>query len=209
MLVAVEGIDGAGKNTLVTALQQRIPSMEVLGFPRYEVSVHAQLADKALKGGMGDLIDSIHGMATLFALDRLGAREQLAAAAADPGRVLVLDRYVASNAAYTSARLADESAAQWVAELEFTTFALPAPDVQVLLDTPVQMAAARAQRREAQDATRPRDAYERDADLQTRTACAYRRLAAEGWGSPWIVAAPEDSPAKTAERIMNTLGMEL
>ncbi|WKD61806.1 Thymidylate kinase [Corynebacterium ciconiae DSM 44920] len=209
MLVAVEGIDGAGKNTLVTALKQRITGLEVLAFPRYADSIHAQLADRALKGQMGDLISSVHGMATLFALDRREVVEQLSAAQADPQRVLLLDRYVASNAAYTSARLNDESAVEWISQLEFGTCALPAPDLQVLLDTPVEVAADRARRREAHDANRTRDAYERDADLQTRTAAAYRRLAAAEWVSPWIVASAQDSPEKTAERIMNVVGMEV
>lgn len=75
MLISIEGIDGAGKNTLVQRIKKELSvEVNVLGFPRYEESVHAQLAQDALYGKMGDLTDSAFAMATLFALDRLGAK---------------------------------------------------------------------------------------------------------------------------------------
>lgn len=62
MIIAIEGIDGAGKNTAVTALakllRQQGIAVEVLGFPDYDNSIHAQLAREALYGRMGDLSDS-------------------------------------------------------------------------------------------------------------------------------------------------------
>mgnify|MGYP002755062916 CR=1 FL=1 len=81
---------------------------------------------RALHGQMGDLVDSAHGMATLFALDRYGAREVLDRYA-DSDEVLLLDRYVASNAAYTAARLKDDAAFDWVYDLEFGQLGLPVP----------------------------------------------------------------------------------
>ncbi|PKF67813.1 dTMP kinase, partial [Corynebacterium mastitidis] len=160
MIISVEGIDGAGKNTLVSAVRRELGA-RVLAFPRYEDSVHAQLASAALHGGMGDLVDSVYGMATLFALDRRAAREELAAWAGNG--VVILDRYVASNAAYSAARLGGlapggagaaagaspaEEALRWVHDLEFGRFGLPVPDLQVLLDTPPRVAARRARARE-------------------------------------------------------------
>ncbi len=132
MIISIEGIDGAGKNTLVRALTSRIDAA-TLTFPRYDTSIHAQLAARALHGQMGDLVDSAHGMATLFALDRYGAREVLDRYA-DSDEVLLLDRYVASNAAYTAARLKDDAAFDWVYDLEFGQLGLPVPHLQVLLE---------------------------------------------------------------------------
>ena len=83
MIVALEGIDGAGKNTLVQALIREIAqvdginSVATMSFPRYRESIHAQIAAEALHGKMGDLVDSAHGMAVMFALDRAGAGEEL------------------------------------------------------------------------------------------------------------------------------------
>lgn len=183
MIIAVEGIDGAGKRTIVQAIQREYEA-RTLAFPRYEESIHAQLAQQALHGKMGDLTDSIYGMATMFALDRYGAKAQIAEYA-ETG-VLVLDRYVASNAAYSWARSGEKAIVDWVADLEFSQLGLPVPDLQVLVDTPPAVAQDRAVKRAAADATRERDRYERDASLQQATYEAYVALAEQGWASRWL-----------------------
>lgn len=183
MIIAVEGIDGAGKRTIVQAIQREYGA-RTLAFPRYEESIHAQLAQQALHGKMGDLTDSIYGMATMFALDRYGAKAQIAEYA-ETG-VLVLDRYVASNAAYSWARSGEKAIVDWVADFEFSQLGLPVPDLQVLVDTPPAVAQDRALKRAAADATRERDRYERDASLQQATYEAYVALAEQGWASRWL-----------------------
>ena len=202
MIISIEGIDGAGKNTLVRALTSRIDA-STLTFPRYGTSIHAQLAARALHGQMGDLVDSAHGMATLFALDRYGAREVLDRYA-DSDEVLLLDRYVASNAAYTAARLKDDAAFDWVYDLEFGQLGLPVPHLQVLLETSVDEASIRAQKREAYDATRTRDAYEKDGELQDRTFAAYQQLAAKQWASPWLTSSDADDVSEHIIQVISS-----
>lgn len=186
MIIAVEGIDGAGKHTLADALLDRVPA-DMLAFPRYDDSAAAQLAQAALHGKMGDMADSAYAMAAMFALDRHGALDTLSEYAGASGRTLILDRYCASNAAYTWARTGDEAALAWVEDLEFGRLGLPRPDLQVLVATPPEVAGARAERREACDATRTRDRYERDEALQHATAQAYAELARRGWAGRWVV----------------------
>lgn len=189
MIIAIEGIDGAGKNTLVQHLRGELDiPVGVLAFPRYEESIHAQLAQEALYGRMGDLTSSAYAMATLFALDRHGAKEQLLAAADSP-ELLILDRYVASNAAYSAARLANDSVMDWVFDLEFGRLGLPKPQLQIYLATDVEVAADRASSRSAQDASREKDEYEKDGNLQAATAAAYGRLAESNWAGQWIATA--------------------
>jgi len=192
-LVVVEGLDGAGKRTLTDALTSALhdkgATVARLAFPRYDEDIHAQLVRDALHGGLGDLADSVHGMAVLYALDRLGARDRIQAdlAAHD---VLLVDRYIASNAAYGAARLrqdADGEFVRWVAELELGRFALPAPDLHLLLRVPVDVAAQRAARREAADPGRARDRFESDNGLQVRCGIVYDDLAAGAWLAPWEV----------------------
>ena len=202
MIISIEGIDGAGKNTLVRALTSRIDAA-TLTFPLYDTSIHAQLAARALHGQMGDLVDSAHGMATLFALDRYGAREVLDRYA-DSDEVLLLDRYVASNAAYTAARLKDNAAFDWVYDLEFGQLGLPVPHLQVLLETSVDEASIRAQKREAYDATRTRDAYEKDGELQDRTFAAYQQLAAKQWASPWLTSSDADDVSEHIIQVISS-----
>ena len=85
--------------------------------------------------------------------------------------------------------------------MEFDRLRVPAPDLQILLDVPVELAAERARRRGEADAARVLDAYERDADLQQRTAAAYRELAAQSWRGEWWSVAPYDDPALLRKRM--------
>lgn len=228
MIIAFEGIDGAGKNTLVSAVEAELISRELpvarLGFPRYEDSVHAALVQRALTGQMGDLIDSINGMATLFALDRAEVADELAELS-DDGYVVLLDRFVASNAAYSAARmvtdnpdwdgnLAEHPIIDWVDQLEFQEMGSPIPDLHVLVATSVEVANQRAERREETDATRTRDAYESNSDLQMHTLASYHALAQAQWASPWLVVDSEDGgvdkkAAELADHIVSAYEKQL
>jgi dTMP kinase len=192
-LIVIEGLDGAGKNTvagaLTTALQGRGATVARLAFPRYDDDVHAELARDALYGRAGDLADSVHGMALMFALDRRAAADGMRAALAAHD-VLLVDRYIASNAAYGAARLhegADGGFAAWVRSTEVERFGLPVPDHQLLLAVPERVAAERAERRERADPRRGRDSFESDDGLQERTSAVYAQLAGLSWLSPWTV----------------------
>jgi dTMP kinase len=190
-LIVVEGLDGAGKRTLSDALCTELVARGArfarFAFPRYDADVHAELARDALYGRHGDLAGSVHAMALLFALDRRDAAPELRAAR-EAHDVVLVDRYVASNAAYNMARLGEDVDGEfvtWVHELEVERFGVPVPDRQLLLAVPQAVAAERAAHRERTEAGRIRDVYESDSVLQERTAQAYGRLAAASWLSPW------------------------
>lgn len=208
-LVVVEGLDGAGKNTLTTALVAELTGRGLrvgrLAFPRYG-SLHADLAADALHGGQAGTADSPNAMALLFAMDRHAALGELSALV-EANDVVLLDRYVASNAAYTAARLGSEradEAVDWIGALEFERLGLPLPDLQILLDTPVTLAAKRTGSRESSDPGRTRDRYERDPGLQTDTSQAYRRLADSSWRSPWTVLGTEPDVRELADVVVGT-----
>lgn len=197
MLIAIEGVDGAGKRTLThglrAAFEAEHKSVASLAFPRYGHSVTADLAAEALHGSHGDLAESVYAMAVLFALDRAGALAEIdhLNVAHD---VVILDRYVASNAAYSAARLhqpADGDVVTWVRQLEYERLQLPKPDWQVLLDVPTELAAERAEQRANKEVDRAKDAYERDVELQRRTGDVYTALAADNWCGRWLVAGPD------------------
>jgi dTMP kinase len=207
VLIVIEGVDGAGKRTLTNGLRSSFEaahrSVATLAFPRYGHSVEADLAAEALHGAHGDLAQSVYAMAVLFALDRSGARDEIGHlnAAYD---VVILDRYVASNAAYSAARLhqgADGDVVAWVRDLEYGRLHLPKPDWQVLLDVPAELAAERAEHRANNEADRPKDAYERDDGLQRRTGEVYAALAAVGWCGRWLVVGPDVNAAALATEL--------
>jgi dTMP kinase len=204
VLIVIEGVDGAGKRTLTnglrTALEASHRSVATLAFPRYGRSMEADLAAEALHGGHGDLARSVYAMAVLFALDRSGARDEIGDLTGSYD-VVILDRYVASNAAYSAARLhqgADGDVVEWVRTLEYERLHLPRPDCQILLDVPTELAAARAEHRANTEADRAKDAYERDGGLQGRTGEVYSGLAAAQWCGRWVVAGPDVDAAALA-----------
>jgi dTMP kinase len=204
VLIAIEGVDGAGKRTLSQGLQAAFEaggkSVATLAFPRYGQSVPADVAAEALRGEHGDLASSVYAMAMLFALDRAGAAAQIEKLR-DDYDVVILDRYVASNAAYSAARLHQDAAGDvvaWVHDIEYGRLRLPVPDCQVLLDVSAELARQRARSRAEQEAGRDRDAYERDDDLQQRTGAVYAGLAAAGWGGRWQVVGADVDPGKLA-----------
>jgi dTMP kinase len=208
VLIAIEGVDGAGKRTLSEGLRKAFgaggKSVATLAFPRYGRSVTADIAAEALHGEHGDLASSAYAMAMLFALDRAGAIGEVERLSAEHD-VVILDRYVASNAAYTAARLHQDAAgkaAAWVHGLEYQRLGLPAPDWQVLLAVSAELAAQRSRHRAESEPGRARDSYERDDDLQQRTGAVYAGLAAADWGGRWLVVDADVDPAQLAARLM-------
>jgi len=208
VLIAIEGVDGSGKRTLTDGLRKAFEaagkSVATLAFPRYGRSVTADIAAEALHGEHGDLAESAYAMAMLFALDRAGAIQEIEGLCRDHD-VVILDRYVASNAAYTAARVHQDAAGEavaWVQRMEYERLGLPSPDWQVLLAVPTELAAHRARSRADADPGRARDSYERDDGLQRRTGAVYAGLAAAQWGGRWLVVDADVDPGRLAATFM-------
>ena len=191
MLLAIEGGDGAGKATAAAAVARRLNaagrSATVLSFPRYAETAGGWALGEYMAGRLPRPV-SPRAAAVLYALDRLESRDALLAAM-EAHEVVVLDRYISSNLAYQGAQAGADAAElmRWAWALETDTFALPPPDVQVYLATPVEVAReliARKRRRSYTDRTF--DEYESDAALQARVRDNYAALAASGWAGRWV-----------------------
>ncbi|HEX2133614.1 MAG TPA: dTMP kinase [Actinophytocola sp.] len=188
-LIVIEGLDGAGKRTLAEKLTASVDGRVArFAFPRYGEDIHADLVREGLHGRLGGFGDEVYGMAMLYALDRRGAAGDIRDALRD-NDVVLLDRYVASNAAFGAARLHQDARGEfvdWVRATEIERFGLPVPHAQLLLRVPVDVAAERSARRE-HTGDRDRDTWESDQPLQTRVAAVYDGLAEDAWLSPWHV----------------------
>ena len=220
LLVAIEGGDGAGKATAAAVVAARLEAMgkrtTVLSFPRYAETAGGWALGAHLAGRLPRPVTA-QAAAVLYALDRLESRPALLDAMARHD-VVVLDRYVASNLAYQGAQAGDAAAdlMRWAWALETETFALPAPDLQVYLETPVDVARdliARKRQRSYTDQTY--DQYEADAGLQARVRENYAALAASGWAGRWVTVrttagavlrTPEDIAGEIVDTVAARLG---
>ena len=198
IFIALEGIDGSGTTTqldlLVSALESR--GRRALATREPSTGPIGRLLRELLLGQHG-LPDgaSVDGraMALLFAADRRDhlAREIEPTLAA--GADVVSDRYVLSSLAYQAV----EADRRWV---ETLAEGVRVPDLTILLDVPIEVAAERRAR-----AGRPTERYDADS-LLARVAENYRRLCAgrpdtvvlDGSGSVTEVAA---AIAREVERI--------
>src|SRR5258706_2641346 len=106
-LIAVEGIDGSGKQTQVRVLARELESRgyQVLttGFAQYD-SWFGKMVVQFLNGDLGPLnsVDP-HFAALLYAGDRFECKQPIAAAL-ESGAVVLAERYVASSLAHQAAR---------------------------------------------------------------------------------------------------------
>lgn len=99
-LIAIEGIDGVGKNTQAKLLHEHIIKVKgecgFFSFPRYDTPT-GKLVGEYLKSGRNDL--DLHGRAKLYADDRLAAKDEILSYL-DRGIDVVCDRYITSNIVY-------------------------------------------------------------------------------------------------------------
>ncbi|MEM4566466.1 MAG: dTMP kinase [Archaeoglobaceae archaeon] len=133
-LIAIEGIDGAGKTTIAEHLRNFLSSFG------YDCVVFKEPSDsfygKKIRSCERRL--SAEEELRLFVLDReINVRERILPALRS-GKIVIMDRYYYSNIAYQSARGID---AEKIREMN-EKFA-PKPDLVILLDVSVEVALQR------------------------------------------------------------------
>jgi len=168
-LIAVEGIDQAGKQTvcawLVGEFRAHGVAAEQTGFPDYTTPLGHEIAAFL----RGERAYPAEARQLLYTANRWERAAELRAWLAE-GRAIVADRYIASGVAYGAAQ---GLAIDWMLALER---GLPPADLTVLLDITPEVSLARK--------TTARDAYEARTDLLARAREAYHTLAQ---GPGWLV----------------------
>jgi dTMP kinase len=141
-VIAIEGIDGSGKRTQLDLLASSLNASAIgvysTGFPQYD-SWFGKMVGQFLNGELGSL-DSVdpHFSALLYAGDRFEAKSKIETAL-DHGKIVLIDRYIASNLAHQTARVAPEKREgfrRWIEHLEYKIYELPREDRVVYLRVP-------------------------------------------------------------------------
>jgi len=188
-LIAVEGLDGAGKTTQVAMLADALSTVDVVSFPRYDTFFGRRIRD-LLHGADGVSAQTVdpRSMALWYALDRAQwARDRKPR----DDDVVVLNRY-------QSARSADPGLFEWVLRLEFEELGLPRPDLTVVLDVPPDVSRDRVTGRDGEG-----DVYERSRDLLSRVRDGY--LAAAARLPDVVVVSAVGAPAEVHAAVLAAL----
>ena len=208
MLLAIEGIDGAGKGTQASQLAETAAAhgyrVASFSFPLYDGNPFSRAITDYLNGEFGGL-DEVHPelAALLYAGDRFHAKPRLETALRECDLV-VCDRYVASNLAHQGAKLSGDARRRlldWLDEVEYGAFGLPRPDLAILLDAPATLARELVARKGARAyTTLEADIHESAAGHGDASREVYLELAErEGWRV--VSTAAQDGAARDVAEI--------
>lgn len=158
-LIAIEGIDGSGKRTQLDLLEKALTARGLrtysTGFPQYD-SWFGKMVGRFLNGDLGDLETvNPHFTALLYAGDRFEAKPRLTAAL-EEGRVVLADRYIASNLAHQTARAPADKRQEflaWIEHLEYAIYGLPRENLVLYLRLPPAQAQALVAKKSARSYT--------------------------------------------------------
>ena len=190
--MAIEGIDGSGKRTQMDLLQGIIAAGEggqsvySTAFPQYD-SWFGKMVGQFLNGDFGPL-DSVdpHFTALLYAGDRFESKPRLESAL-QAGKIVLVDRYIGSNLAHQTARVAPEKRAEfrrWIEHLEYGIYDLPREDLILYLRVPPREAQMLVAKKSARTyTTAKQDILEASLRHLEQAADMYDLLALE---APWV-----------------------
>jgi dTMP kinase len=183
-LIVLEGIDGSGKHTqlemLARAMRARGVAHTTVDFPRYD-GFFGKMVAQYLNGEFGSLAEvDAHFSALLFAGDRLENKKRLETLLND-GRLVLADRYIASNLAHQGARVRPRQVNEflrWLERLEYEVHGLPREDLVIYLRLPAARAQKMVSKKNARSYTRRRRDLQEANLVHLKTAAGiFERLA--------------------------------
>lgn len=137
-VIAIEGIDGAGKTTQAKRVVRRLKS---LGYrAAYTSEPTNTRIGRLIKKELSGRITNPHKQALLFAADRIDHVYRVIRPLMEKGFIVVCDRYLYSSFAYQGVLTRDVG---WVREINRMA---PPPSLAILIDVPVAVALKRKRR---------------------------------------------------------------
>lgn len=145
LFIVIEGTDGSGKSTQYAALKKQLEETgyEIVDihFPRYDEE-SSYFVREYLAGNYGSADEVGPYTGSLFyALDRYQASADIRKALS-AGKVVLCDRYVGSNMAHQGTKFSNSEERRgyfiWLDNLEFETLGIPRPDLNFVLNTPLE-----------------------------------------------------------------------
>ena len=169
-IIAIEGIDGSGKNTqsekILDEYMRSGKRASKLSFPQYTSNFFGKEVGNYLNGEFGTLAE-VHPKlsAMIYAGDRFESKNDIIEKSSNDS-VLICDRYVHSNVAHQTAKVPQEYQGEfrsWIEKLEYDIYGIPKPDLVIFLDVPPSTSSKLILKKSARDYTnKKKDLHEAD-----------------------------------------------
>ncbi len=187
-LIVLEGLDGSGKSTQLTLLEETLKArgvhFQTVSFPEYTLP-SCQPVKMYLDGEFGTKPGDVNAFAAslFYAVDRFASYKKNWETFYQAGGIILAGRYTTSNAIHQTSKLPPEEWANyldWLDDLEYNRVGIPRPDKVFYLNVPVQASQELLNARYLGDETK-KDIHERDIEylLNCHKAAAF---AAERFG---------------------------
>ena len=213
LLIVIEGVDGAGKQTqsekLYQALKERGELVKRVAYPRYDKDSSAMVRHY-LNGDFGDDPETIspYIASTFYAADRYASYKEEIEPFLNAGGIVIADRYTTSNMVHQAGKIdnADERIAylNWLTDYEFSLLGLPKPDAVFFLNMPPDFGVELiAERKNKMTGEAQKDIHESHPE---HLAAAYRSAVEIAKLYHWIsIDCVENGHVKSVETIHRTL----
>lgn len=176
--ITLEGIEGAGKSTLATALAEHLRSRSILARVTREpggTPLAERIRSLVLERGEESISAEAETL-LMFAARRIHL-DNLIRPALARGEWVICDRFTDATRAYQGGGRGVDAA--WIESLARIVHAGLQPDLSLLLDLPVEMGLARAARRRGADSPQAIDRFESEKQqFFIRVRNRYREIAA-------------------------------
>ncbi len=188
-LVVLDGLDGSGKSTQLSRLNDYFLSQNraytQISFPDYEQPSSA-LVRMYLQGEFGGSPDAVNAYAasSFYAVDRYASYKKFWQKDYEAGKLILAARYTTSNAIHQMGKLPRsewDAYLQWLEEYEYGLLGLPRPDKVIFLDMPLDISQRLLSKRYDGEEGK-KDIHERDLTyLQTCRESALYAAEKMGW----------------------------
>ena len=179
-LIVLDGTDGTGKATqtdlLAGKLEENGYSVRMVSFPQYN-NRSAGPVEEYLSGKYGDANEVDPYIASVFyAVDRFDASFKIKKWLKD-GYIVLSNRYVSANMGHQGNKISslDERKEffEWLHQLEYNTFEIPKPNINIILHVEAELAQELAQKRSDQES----DIHQEDLEHLKRAEQTFLEMA--------------------------------
>ena len=210
-LIVLEGTDGSGKGTQLKLLMERLEKEGIkatsLAFPQYGKKSSGPI-EEYLNGKYGTPDEVSPYAASLFyAIDRFDVSKEIKVRLGEK-YLVVLDRYVDSNAGHQGGKIKDpkerEKFTEWLYDIEYRILGIPKPDLVIILRVPAEIGqklVAQKQQRPYLDGGKKSDAHEADLSHLKASEESYLWLARKFPKDHFIIECMEGGELLTPETV--------